>query len=106
MMRELHRILSPGGMLEIRVPHFTSANTYGDPTHLRGFSIVTFDFFCSGSGRNYYFDFAFSKLEQRSISFSKGPAYALNYAIEPLVNVSHKMQVYYTSVRLCAYSPA
>jgi predicted SAM-dependent methyltransferase len=36
-MRELHRILMPGGVLEIRVPHFTSFNTYGDPTHLRGF---------------------------------------------------------------------
>jgi glycosyltransferase involved in cell wall biosynthesis len=38
-MRELHRLLSLGGILEIRVPHFTSAQTYTDATHLRGFSI-------------------------------------------------------------------
>lgn len=95
MMRELHRILSPGGVLEIRVPHFTSANTYGDPTHLRAFSVETFNFFCADSGRSYYFDFAFSELQERSISFTKGQSYALNYAIEPLVNMSPRMQVYY-----------
>jgi SAM-dependent methyltransferase len=96
-MREFHRILSPGGVLEIRVPHFTSFNTYGDPTHLRGFSIGTFDFFCLGSARSYYFDFAFSKLEKRWISFAKGPPYAFNYAIEPLVNLSRKTQRFYES---------
>jgi hypothetical protein len=94
-MRELHRVISPGGTLEIRVPHFTSANTYGDPTHIRGFSVETFDFFCSKAGRDYYFDFHFAERVQRRISFSKGPSYALNYVIEPLVNASPRMQVYY-----------
>jgi SAM-dependent methyltransferase len=94
-IRELHRILAPGGILEIRVPHFTCANAYGDPTHLRAFSVETFNFFCAGSSRGYYFDFAFSELQDRQISFTKGPSYLLNFLIEPLVNISPKMQVYY-----------
>lgn len=94
-MRDLHRILTPGGILEIRVPHFTSANNYGDPTHLRAFSVETFNFFCVGSNRGYYFEFGFSELQKRWISFTKGPSYFLNSLIGPLVNISPKMQVYY-----------
>jgi SAM-dependent methyltransferase len=95
MMRELHRILSPGGILEVRVPHFTSPSSYSDPTHLRAFSIETFDFFCAAVDRDYYFDFAFSDLLERSIKFTKGRSYVLNYAIERLVNISPRMQLYY-----------
>lgn len=94
-MRELHRILASDGILEVRVPHFTSANTYGDPTHLRSFSVETFNFFCIGNNRDYYFDFGFSELQERMISFTKSPSYLLNFLIEPLVNFSPKMQVYY-----------
>jgi SAM-dependent methyltransferase len=94
-MRELHRILSPKGVLEIRVPHFTCCNTYGDPTHIRGFSIETFNFFSSDSGRKYYFDFAFSEIQEQRLAFTKGLPYALNYIIDPVVNTSRKMQIYY-----------
>src|SRR5262249_30621074 len=58
LLRELHRVLRPGGKLEIQVPHFTSAANYIDPTHVRRFSVRTFEFFVAGSGmgRDYYFD--------------------------------------------------
>jgi SAM-dependent methyltransferase len=92
-MRELHRILAPGGILEIRVPHFTSANTYADPTHERAFSINTLSFFCKGGKRDYYFDFAFTALEECRITFPKG----YGYVIEQLVNISRRMQVHYES---------
>src|SRR3989344_2394548 len=42
VLRELHRILKPRGRLLNRVPHFTSRNNFGDPTHRRMFSIKTF----------------------------------------------------------------
>ena len=35
---ELHRILRPGGMLQLRTPHFSSALAYGDPTHRHFYS--------------------------------------------------------------------
>ena len=35
---ELHRILRPGGRLQLRTPHFSSALAYGDPTHRHYYS--------------------------------------------------------------------
>lgn len=47
VMKELHRITKPGGVVHIRVPHFSRAMTH--PQHKRGFD-VTFP---------YYFDETF-----------------------------------------------
>jgi SAM-dependent methyltransferase len=33
VMEEMHRVLRPGGRLQLRTPHFSSALAYGDPTH-------------------------------------------------------------------------
>ena len=53
MMRELHRVLRPGGRLRIRVPHFTSRNVWDDPTHRRGFAWTTFEMFVRGNRREW-----------------------------------------------------
>jgi SAM-dependent methyltransferase len=37
---ELHRILRPGGRLQLRTPHFSSVLAYSDPTHLHYFSAL------------------------------------------------------------------
>lgn len=38
VMAELHRVLRPGGRLQLRTPHFSSTLAYGDPTHQHYFS--------------------------------------------------------------------
>src|SRR5690242_6188134 len=38
IMKELYRVLSPGGKVEIRVPHPRSEGFLGDPTHVRPIS--------------------------------------------------------------------
>ena len=40
VMEEMHRVLRPGGRLQLRTPHFSSALAYGDPTHRHYFSAL------------------------------------------------------------------
>ena len=47
LMREIHRIMVPGGNMEVIVPHFSNSYGYSDPTHVRFFGLFTFYYFCS-----------------------------------------------------------
>lgn len=40
VVEELHRVLRPGGLLQLRTPHFSSALAYGDPSHHHYFSAL------------------------------------------------------------------
>jgi SAM-dependent methyltransferase len=107
LLKELHRILRPGGELMIQVPHFTSADNYVDPTHKSKFSVRTLEFFISDSklGREYYFDFSFQRIARRHIGFLRGPLF-YNYLVELLVNSSYRIQKYYEVTFLSALFPA
>lgn len=107
LLRDLHRILRQGGTLEIRVPHFTSAANFIDPTHKSRFSIRTFDFFVTGApiARSYYFDFWFREISKRHISFLRGPL-IYNYVVEPLVNAHGRIQKYFELTCLSRLFPA
>lgn len=63
-LRECYRILAPGGQLRLRVPIFGSPWHLIDPTHVRGFHPLNFDYFIRGRELyqkygHYYFDFSF-----------------------------------------------
>lgn len=93
VLHDLHRILKKGGILQIRVPHFSSRRNYEDPTHKKMFSIRTFEFFIKNSyaGRDYYFDFHFERISCSKIVFEKN-VFLYNYLIEKLVNSSRKIK--------------
>ena len=95
VLKDIHRILKPGGKLYIQVPHFTSQDAYADPTHQQLFSIHTFHYFIDSDPRSYYFDFHFSSIEDIWISFLKMPSQFYNHPIERLVNYNKKTQNYY-----------
>lgn len=46
MIRDMCRILQPGGILHIVVPHFSNAFYYSDPTHRNFFGLYTFAYYC------------------------------------------------------------
>jgi len=107
VVREVHRILRPGGTFSIGVPHFTSRNSWTDPTHKTTFAIRTFEFFIKGSRfeRDYYFDFAFKRiLKQRMVFEKKWLPY--NYAVEFLINLHPKIAVLYEATFVRSLFPA
>ena len=42
VMRELCRVIAPGDIIEIHVPHFRHGTWWSDPTHVRAFTPLTF----------------------------------------------------------------
>lgn len=53
-MEEIWRILKPGGLLHMRVPHFSSMGAFTDLTHIRPFGYGSFDCFEAGHYQNFY----------------------------------------------------
>ncbi|MGV8150753.1 MAG: class I SAM-dependent methyltransferase [Candidatus Woesearchaeota archaeon] len=89
-MSELHRILKPGGTLDIIVPHYNGPMAWGNPTHLRTFSYDSFFFFTRGwSGGEIYTDAYFSKINV-TIRFGKKIQF-WNWIIETITNIAPRM---------------
>lgn len=54
VMEEFYRILEPNGVVKITTPHFSSANSFIDPTHKWHLSRFSFDYFRDGHELAYY----------------------------------------------------
>ena len=99
LINDIHRILKKGGILKIRVPHFTSKINFEDPTHKNQFSIRTFEYFIKGNIFNYNRDVKlFSSIKER-ITFEKMSFFhkIFNIPLEKWVNKSKKHQNLYES---------
>jgi hypothetical protein len=53
-MEEIHRIALPNAQVEVLVPTASSPYRYIDPTHLRGYSYRSFDYFVEGSWVSHF----------------------------------------------------
>jgi len=86
LMDELYRILKPGGKIKVSVPHFTSMESYSDPTHINFFSYLTMSYFVKGGIRSYPF-MKFFKWNAKII-FQKRIIFPWNYILEWFVNLN------------------
>jgi SAM-dependent methyltransferase len=96
-MREIHRLLKPGGIVNITVPHFTAPTAYEDPTHRNHLSCGTFHFFTKASNRPYYFDFQFARVESVRLVFGVRKLFWWNYLLNKWVNRSFARIALYES---------
>ncbi|MBN1162194.1 class I SAM-dependent methyltransferase [Patescibacteria group bacterium] len=70
VMEEVHRILKPGGILYLRVPHFSSLYAWGDITHKRAYSLNAFDIFDESTRlRDLGYTKAKFKIKQRKLRY-------------------------------------
>lgn len=53
-LEEIHRILKPGGVLYMRVPHFSSMGAFTDLTHVRPFGYQSFDCLAENNYQHFY----------------------------------------------------
>ena len=52
-LNEIHRVSRPGARIKITTPHFSSLNSWEDPTHLHHFARRSFSFFDTTSRHCY-----------------------------------------------------
>ena len=71
IMREIHRVLKPGGTLKIWVPHCFSPIAFGDSTHVRFFTFETLSQFDKKSPGSYYYDFHFEMIQSKMQIFRR-----------------------------------
>jgi len=88
-MKEIHRICKNNAEIIIRVPHFSCGVTYRDPTHKRGFSYFTMDYFCDEEKILYdRKEKGLFKIKKRKLNFTRLAWKWLNIFMNPLINIS------------------
>jgi SAM-dependent methyltransferase len=54
ILGEVYRVLEPGGLVHVRVPHVFSVAAWEDPTHRMGFTFRSAIFFTTHADKAYY----------------------------------------------------
>lgn len=68
-MREVHRIGKPGCEVVIVTPHFSSLDSYTDPTHLFHLGLHSFDYFARDSFENFTYGGGGFQILDRRLTF-------------------------------------
>lgn len=67
IMEDFFRILKPGGLLVVNVPHGYSTNYITDPTHKRPFGVRTMEYFTAEGPLSYYSKVRFEIVDRKVI---------------------------------------
>jgi SAM-dependent methyltransferase len=72
VMREIWRMGRAGALVELTTPHFSCANSYIDPTHVRHLSSSSMDYFTAGHKFSFYGSEGF-EVQAKQIIFQPTP---------------------------------
>jgi predicted SAM-dependent methyltransferase len=90
LMGELHRIVRPGGIIKVHVPHVSYIGAWQDYTHVRWFSLHSLDYFLEGFEYNFYSEVRFKMLSRklqftgRRFKFLNCLSWAVNHTSQDL----------------------
>ncbi len=65
LMEEIHRVGAPGARVEITTPHYSSVNSWTDPTHRQHLGVRSFDYFTEEHALSFYSEARFVIFERR-----------------------------------------
>jgi hypothetical protein len=112
LLVEVHRIVQPGGRVEVLVPHFSNPYAYSDPTHVRFFGLYSFFYFSDLADQprrkvpSFYLPQRF-RVEQVRLNLMAETLFdrATRMILQRLINRGHGWQDWYER-RLCRWFPA
>jgi len=92
LMHDIWRICKDRAKIKIRTPFYSAWGQYNDPTHVRFFSPLTFNYF--GKNKTYSHevgaDKEMFKVKKVKINFGIGRSSKLNWLFNPLINLNHE----------------
>jgi hypothetical protein len=100
------RVTAPGGVLELKVPHFSDPWFYSDPTHKHPFGLYTFAYYFSGAvfSRKVpsYAEIPGARIESVFLRFGSSPPFygrhALHKIIQGVVNLGNYTRELYEEI--------
>jgi hypothetical protein len=111
LLQEIHRVVVPGGTVDVEVPHFSNPYGFSDPTHVRFFGLYTFHYFSDAVDQprkpvpNFYMP---QRFVIQSIKFSLVPTLIMNKPVRRLttkiLNCSFRLQDWYERA-MCRHFP-
>lgn len=103
ILKEMVRVLVPGGLIELKVPHFSDPWYYSDPTHKHFFGLYTFAYYFENNmfSRKVpsYSLIAGAKIEKLELRFGSTRPFYIRHAFkkitQALVNVCNYTREFY-----------
>ncbi len=94
LLVELSRVMKPGARLQIGVPYAGDLRAFQDPTHVRYFTLKTFEYFIREGARvgGWYLSKPFRRIVRRSLVFGGDP---LSLLMALVVNRDLSLQDFY-----------